>query len=643
MKKYSIFLIALIVMVSFGFIQTSPVLATSEDEMTILFTHDLHDNYDPFEVERNGEKQIVGGIARLYEAIKQERAKEPDALLVDAGDFSMGTLFQTIFSTDAPMLRLMGMMEYDAVTYGNHEFDFRAEGLANALNTAQASGEKVPPIVASNIIFPTNDDGSMAKYLRQLQTAMEDYGVEPYRVIEKKGVKIGIFGLLGKDAASNAPMSGVTFDDNVEVAKRMVKFLKEKEQVDLIIVASHSGTSPNVKKSEDEQLAKKVPEIDIIISGHTHTTFEEPIIVNDTIIGSAGEYGENLGVIKLVKNLEERWDLKDYRLVHIDDQFPENEQMRKKINQFKETVQRDYLDLFGLKFDAVVAHTPFDFSDFSKLQEIHAESTIGNLLGDAYIHTVKEIEGDAYEDITAAVIPVGVIRNSFYKGDITVSDVFNVSSLGIGKDRISGYPVVDVYLSGKELKTIAEVDASITPILPAVQLYVAGLNYTFNPNRFIFNKVTDVQIETADGAFKKIQDDQLYRVVAGLYTGQMLPVIGEQSFGLLSIIPKDEDGKPIEDFEDRIIYMDDDQELKEWYAIAEYLGSFEKKDGIPQVSTVYAELENRKNIDNRKNLVEILKKPNGIMLSLYAIIAVVVIGTILMVRFVVKRKRKRSS
>lgn len=296
-----------------------------------------------------------------------------------------------------------------------------------------------------------------------------------------------------------------------------------------------------------------------------------------------------------------------------------------------------------MKFDAVVAHTPFDFSDFSKLQEIHAESTIGNLLGDAYIHTVKEIEGDAYEDITAAVIPVGVIRNSFYKGDITVSDVFNVSSLGIGKDRISGYPVVDVYLSGKELKTIAEVDASITPILPAVQLYVAGLNYTFNPNRFIFNKVTDVQIETADGAFKKIQDDQLYRVVAGLYTGQMLPVIGEQSFGLLSIIPKDEDGKPIEDFEDRIIYMDDDQELKEWYAIAEYLGSFEKKDGIPQVPTVYAELENRKNIDNRKNLVEILKKPNGIMLSLYAIIAVVVIGSILLVRFVVKRKRKRSS
>lgn len=378
MKIYSIFCIALIVIVSFGFIQASPVLATAEEEMTILFTHDLHDNYDPFEVERNGEKQIVGGIARLYEAIKQERLKEPDALLVDAGDFSMGTLFQTIFSTDAPMLQLMGMMEYDAVTYGNHEFDFRAEGLANALNAAQASGEKVPPIVASNIIFPT-ENGNMAKDLRQLQTAMEDYGVEPYRVIEKKGVKIGIFGLLGKDAASNAPMSGVTFDDNVEVAKRMVKFLKEEKQVDLIIVASHSGTSPNVKKSEDEQLAKKVPEIDIIISGHTHTTFEEPIIVNDTIIGSAGEYGENLGVIKLVKNDQKRWDLDEYRLVHIDDQFEENQQLREKINEFKQIVQRDYLDLFGLSFDEVIAHTSFDFSDFSKLQEIHAESTIGNL------------------------------------------------------------------------------------------------------------------------------------------------------------------------------------------------------------------------------------------------------------------------
>lgn len=639
MKRISIFIVILVL--SFALVERPPVKAATEDEVTILFTHDLHDNYYPFEVERNGEKKFVGGVARLYEAIEKERAEEPEAVLVDAGDFSMGTLFQTIFSTHAPMLRLMGMMEYDAVTLGNHEFDFRAEGLTKALGAAQASGDALPPIVASNIVYPTGDDGSMASDIKQLKEAMDDYGVKPYRVIERNGMKIGIFGLFGKDSASNAPMSGVTFDDNVEVAQEVVKVLKEEEHVDLIIAASHSGTSLIPKNSEDEHLAKKVPEIDVIISGHSHTTFAEPLMINDTIIGSTGEYGENLGVMKLVRNGQDRWTIKDYELVQINDRFDENKQMKEKVEQFKEVVQHDYLDLFGLSFDEVIAQTPFDFSDFATLDDLHEESTIGNLIGDAYIHMVKEIEGEAYEEITAAVIPVGVIRNSFYEGDITVSDVFNVSSLGIGPDQISGYPVLDVYLTGKELKTVAEVDASVAPIMPAAQLYISGLSYTFNPNRLLFNKVTDVQIETADGTLSEIQDDKLYRIVAGLYTAQMLPIVGEQSFGLLSVVPKQKDGTPIEDFEKQIIYMDDKQELKEWYAIAKYLTSFEALNGIAQVPEDYAQLKNRKNIDDSKNIVQLIKKPNGIAIALYAIIALVLIGSVLLIRYIMKRKRSK--
>src|SRR5699024_9786445 len=282
------------------------------------------------------------------------------------------------------------------------------------------------------------------------------------------------------------------------------------------------------------QLAKKVPEIDVIISGHTHTTFEEPIIVNQTVIGSAGEYGENLGVIQLTKNNQGRWDLADYSLVTIDEQFDMNPQISEMIDGFKEVVQEEYLDTFDLTFDEIIAHSPFDFSEFSTMGEQVQETTLGNLIGDSYIHTIKENEGADYEEITAAVIPVGVIRNSFYEGDITASDVFNVSSLGIGADGTSGYPVLDVYLTGKELKTVAEVDASVAPIMPAAQLYVAGLSYTFNPNRLIFNKVTDVVIQKADGTLEEIDDDQLYRIVAGLYSAQMLPVVGEKSFNLLS-------------------------------------------------------------------------------------------------------------
>ena len=102
------------------------------ESITILFTHDLHDNLLPFEVEREQKKVTVGGYARLHSAIVEQREKDPDAILVDAGDFAMGTLFQTIYTTDAPSLQMMGQIGYDATTLGNHEFDFRSVGLASA-------------------------------------------------------------------------------------------------------------------------------------------------------------------------------------------------------------------------------------------------------------------------------------------------------------------------------------------------------------------------------------------------------------------------------------------------------------------------------------------------------------------------------
>src|SRR5699024_2523940 len=148
----------------------------------------------------------------------------------------------------------------------------------------------------------------MADDIAFLKDAMDTYGVLPYDIIEKGGVKIGVIGLLGEDAASNAPMSGVTFDDNVETAKKTVEIL-QKEGVDMIIASSHSGTSTKKKVSEDEVLAKEVPEIDVIISGHTHTTLPEPIIAGDTVIGSSGEYGEYLGKMDLVQKDDGRWDL----------------------------------------------------------------------------------------------------------------------------------------------------------------------------------------------------------------------------------------------------------------------------------------------------------------------------------------------
>ena len=361
-KILSIFIILLIIA-----IPRSAFMEGGKSSITILFTHDLHDHYYPFQVEEEGEIKTLGGYARLYSVIKSEREKDPELLLVDAGDYSMGTLFQTIFSTDSPALRIMGKMGYDATTFGNHEFDFRAEGLAESLMAAKKSKDPLPQIVASNIFFPEGEDGSLSTDLEKLKEAMMEYGVKDYTVIERKGIKIGVFGLMGKEADSNAPMAGVEFTDQIQAAKDMVSILKDEEKVDLIICLSHSGTKVDKSKSEDEILAKEVADIDIIISGHTHTTLDEPIIVGNTIIASAGQYGEKLGVLRVSKGQENRWQLEDYRLEPITHSIPMDEAISEEIEYYKSLVQEKYLSRFNLAFDEVLAYTPFNFTPLGQL------------------------------------------------------------------------------------------------------------------------------------------------------------------------------------------------------------------------------------------------------------------------------------
>ncbi len=637
-KIVSLFLISILILT-----MVFPIISIAETDksITILFTHDLHDRFYPINTVVGDRITEIGGYSRLYSAIKAERNKDPESLLIDAGDFSMGTLFQTIFASDAPQLRIMGKMAYEVTTFGNHEFDQRAEGLANSLKVAMESGEKLPLILSSNISFPMDANNNMTPSLKYLKAAMDDYGVKEYTVLIKNGVKIGIFAVMGKDSASNAPMSEVVFLDAIENAKRIVAILKNEEKVDLIICLSHSGTSDNKSKSEDEILAKKVPEIDVIISGHSHTKLEQAIIVGSTIIGSCGEGGENLGIIRLSADSNNQWELQNYELRQINDSLSGDPNIEKSIAIYKQVVEKEYLSRFDLSFDDVLAHSPFSFTPASVLGKAHNEETLGNLIGDSYLYAIKKAEGNSYEKVAAAVIPYGTIRSSFVKGDITVSDTFNVSSLGIGKDKVSGYPIITVYLTGKELKTAAEVDASIAPIMPPAQLYISGLSYTFNPNRLIFNKVTRVHLQNQDGKREVIKDDELYRVAAGLYSAQMLSVVGSKSFGLLSIVPKDKEGSPIVNYEDHIVY-NNHQELKEWLAIAQYLASFDKEGGIPQIPLYYSTAQNRKIVDNSHNIINLLKSPNKIAAFIYvatAILIAIVILVALIIRKKIKRKR----
>lgn len=645
MKKFlSTFCILLAIIMFIPSYMSEVFAEKTPKTMTILFTHDMHDHVLPTSVIQNGQVLQLGGYAEMQSAINEERRNNPDLVLVDGGDYSMGSLFQSIYASDAPELRMMGQMGYDVATFGNHEYDFRADGLADSLNAAKKSGDKLPQIVQSNVSFPVDKSGKLTQSLKNLEKAMADYGVKDYTVIERGGIKIGFFGLMGKDADSCAPMAEVKFTDAVENAKRVVNILKEKEKVDLIICLSHSGTNDDKSKSEDEILAKKVPDIDVIISGHTHTKLAKPILVGKTIIGSCGEYSENLGIINITQTSNKGWKLSSYNLKQIDSTLPADSHMQKTIDNFKKIVQEKYLNKFDMKFDEVLAKSPFNFTPIEDVGKRHEEITLGDLITDAYIYAVKKAEGTKYEPVAAAIVPSGTIRGSFVKGNITVADAFNASSLGIGADKSSGYPLISVYLTGKELKTACEVDASIAPMMPDAQLYMSGLCFTFNPNRIILNKVTSSNLQKGDDTAQKIEDGKLYRVVVGLYSAQMLSVVGSKSHGLLSIVPKTKDGKIITNFEDQIITDNTDghnYEVKEWLAIAEYLKSFDKVDGISQVPQYYKGTHNRKIAYNSHNILSIVSRPNRIAVAVYAIIiAVIALIVFIIIRIAARKKRK---
>lgn len=620
-----------------------------EKEISVVFTHDLHSHLESFYLEEEGEEKEVGGFARIMTFLKEKRAEDENLLFLDGGDFSMGTLYQTVFESQAAELRMLGFLGADVTTLGNHEFDYRSSGLANMLTTAKESGENLPAMVLCNVDWKATLEGKNAENGALLQKAFEYYGIKNYVVLQKGDVKIAVTGVFGKDSLVCAPTCVLSFKDPIEAVKETVEEIQKNEDVDMIACVSHSGTWEEESKSEDELLAKAVPELDLIVSGHTHSILEEPIIHGNTAIVSTGEYGARVGSLKMVQQGDGRWSLQDYTLTLMDDTYAADAAAEEKIAQLGENIDSEYLAQFGYTKDQVLAYNPWEFTEINGLGSVLQEETLGNLLADSYLYAVNGSDTGDDNPAVVAVVPSGCIRDTFHKDtDITVSDAFQTLSLGIGPDGVPGYPLVSIYLTGEELKTVAEVDASVSPMMTTAQLYTSGITYTLNPNRLILNKVTDVDLQDMTGKTEDLQDDKLYRVVADLYSGQMLGAVSDQSFGILSVTPKDAQGNeiPIEQLEDYIVHRNG-QELKAWVCVANYLDSFEKIDGKSVIPEYYSTTQNRKNIDDDNSIGAIVKNPNKIAVAIVSIAAgivlLLIVITVLIVKGIKRVRRKRRA
>ena len=615
-------------------------------KVDVMFLHDTHSHLNPFATVEDGKSQVLGGFSRIKTLIDEQKKENPDTLLLDAGDFSMGTLIQVMYEEEASEIRMLGDLGMDVTTLGNHEFDYKAKGLANMLNRAVESGDKLPQMVVCNVDWDAMEETDFTKDQALLEEAFENYDVEEYVVVEKNGVKIAVTGVFGKDALDCVPNCPLVFEDPIEAVKDTVEEIKEEEKVDMIVCVSHSGTWDDAGKSEDELLAKNVPELDLIISGHTHTKLEKPIQHRDTYIVSASEYGKYLGDMTMSQTSKGRWKVDHYELVPVTQDIREDANTQAKVDVFMNAVDEKYLSKFGYTKDQVLCTNEVEFTNSNDADKKHTEQNLGSIMADSYTYAVAKFDKTDTRPVDVAVVPAGVIRDTYAKGNITPENVFNSFSLGIGEDGIPGYPLISLYLTGEELKMAAEIDASISDLMSSARLYTDGLYWNFNPNRMILNKVTDVYLCDQDEKRVELEDDKLYRVVTDFYTSHMLGGVTDLSYGLLSIVPKFADGTPVERYEDAVIKADG-KELKAWAAIADYMSSFEDTDGdgIGNVPAKYAKEEGRKVVEDSKKIGDLVKNPNKFFFAIVGILLVLVIVLIVIVVLTVKvacKMRKRA-
>lgn len=578
---------------------TPPTLQKSR--LTLLHTNDMHSELIGFGPNAEctplstGDDTTIGGIVRIAGKVKEIRtdrdARGIPTFLVDAGDFMMGSAFELLRGTVE--LGAMNAMNYDAITLGNHEFDWGPSGTATILSHAQGL-----PVVASNLVFSQDDTRDDA-----LADLYEQGAIRPYVIkTASNGLRVGFFGLLGKDAISVAPFaSPVTFSDQAEAARATVASL-EAAGVDLIVCLSHSGLQ------EDSELAAAVPGIDVIVSGHTHETTEEPLNVGDTLIVQAGSYARYLGVVDLDLS-EGRPRLLAYELVDIDDTIGGDPKIQATLERSIEEVNEQILRPMGWEFFKPAFETPFDL-----VSRDGQESTLGNLVTDAMRWVVDRYEYDpedpSSQRVDFAIESHGVIRDDILKGKSGIqsfSDVFRVLPLGFGLDGAVGYPMLTIYVTAEELRKAMEVITTVYPLKGSdYWLNVSGLRVEYAKRGIPFSLVRNIYVGDDEHGYSpepldtSSANQRLYKVAVNYYVAQFIRVIGEYTYGILTIVPKDKNGAS---YLDKSIHpggldearVDTDpaqpgiQELQEWKGLLDYVASFDDTDGdgIPNVPERY--------------------------------------------------------
>lgn len=255
---------------------------TKTTKITILHTNDVHSHIDSWKAP--GKQTNIGGVARRANLIEAIRKGNPNTLLLDAGDIFQGTPYFNYYGGEIEF-KLMSKLKYDAATIGNHDFDNGINGLYAQLPHAEFD------FITANYDF---------------SNTIMDTHTKPYKIFNKAGLKIGVFGLgiQLEGLVTHNMFKETKYLDPLEISQDMSRILKYEKHCDLVICLSHLGYyyGDNSNKISDLTLAKATKDIDLIIGGHTHTFLPKPTVVKNlnnknVLVNQVGCFGENLGRI----------------------------------------------------------------------------------------------------------------------------------------------------------------------------------------------------------------------------------------------------------------------------------------------------------------------------------------------------------
>jgi 2',3'-cyclic-nucleotide 2'-phosphodiesterase (5'-nucleotidase family) len=530
-----------------------------------------------------------------------EQKAYPVSFLMDTGNASSEAPLSAVFSSQAPVYRIMGSAGYDAAGIGSGEFSFGASSLASALNTAVKSQDIVPYLSCSNVSV----SGSLKK-------AYKNFGVENYTLITRYGKKIAVFSVISKSAFDKAGISGVKYSDYVKTAEQTVKKIQKKEDPDLIVCLANTTDSDSL--SESSRLSS-ISGLDLVLTGggkgKTQASSGKAAVVqsaaasslNTVVFKTSGKSYKYSKVIKADLN-----------------KVSKKASVTSEIKKFNKLSDSAYFSKYGLPFSETLADNATDFGTVSALSQSKTDLGFTNLLTDSYIYAARHMAGVKQSNIISIMSPK-TVSGVFSKGTLTSGDVY--ADLGSGSSNgTAGQGLKYFYLTGKELQNVAELTSSEYKSDASKRLYFGGVSYIYNPHRVLSNKVYQFRLVDQNGRKTKVDDNKRYLVVADENAAAVLKNISKGHGQSLSVSMKDSSGHALS----TVPYLKNGKKtVKVWGAAARYVKS------MGSVPAKYSKTGVRMVYDGSILPSHLLKETNGVAGILLAIAAIVIAVVILLI------------